>query len=341
MKVIKQCVGIDVSKDSLDCCMGSLNDDQQETFSKTKKFLNNEAGFHQLLKWVNSERRSSVVFVMEATGVYYENLAYWLHDHDEKLSVLLPNKVKHYAKSLNIKTKTDSKDARVLSQLGLERRVEHWQVPSKIMREIKFLSREYRETKVKLVQIKNQVHAKNHSYCCPSSTEKRLKRQVALLESQLLEVEAELRIMAMSDSQLYDKISRLCTIPGISFITVICILAETNAFALVTNAKQLVSYAGFDIQHNQSGLKEGKSKISKKGNSFIRHALYMPSLCASRHNPVMKEFYSQLSDRKPAKKIAVTAVARKLLILTYILWKNNDEFKPDYGHDQKLSILVK
>ena len=132
MKVIKQCVGIDVSKDSLDCCMGSLNDDQQETFSKTKKFLNNEAGFHQLLKWVNSERRSSVVFVMEATGVYYENLAYWLHDHDEKLSVLLPNKVKHYAKSLNIKTKTDSKDARVLSQLGLERRVEHWQVPSKI-----------------------------------------------------------------------------------------------------------------------------------------------------------------------------------------------------------------
>lgn len=337
MKIAKQCIGIDVSKDSLDCCIGSMDFDQNQHFSKSKKFSNTEEGFNELLKWVKVEDKLvEVFFVIEATGVYYENLAYWLIHHDQKLSVLLPNKVKHYAKSLNIKTKTDSKDAQLLSQLGLERKLNYWSIPSKMMREIKFLSREYRETKAKLVQIKNQLHAKNHSYGCPKSVERRLKKQISLLETQLLEVEAELRLQAMSDSKLYDKITSLSTIPGISFMTIICILAETNAFALVENAKQLVSYAGLDIQHNQSGMKEGKTRISKKGNSFIRNALYMPALCASKHNPVMKEFYNQLNERKPAKKIGITAIARKLLILTYILWKNDTEFNPLY-EQQKIA----
>ncbi|SEM47695.1 transposase, partial [Olivibacter domesticus] len=68
------------------------------------------------------------------------------------------------------------------------------------------------------------------------------------------------------------------------------------------------------------------SKISKKGNSFIRKALYMPALAASRYNKDLKVFYERIIDRKPAKKIGITAVARKLLILIYILWKNDQEY---------------
>ena len=327
MKTLKQSIGIDVAKDSLVCCIGSLDQDGQQTFSKTKSFTNDIEGFDQLLNWVTVSKCTETIFIMEATGVYYENLAYWLDGHSEKLSVLLPNKVKNFAKSLNIKTKTDGVDAQLLSRIGLERSLTHWKMPSKMMREIKFLSREYREVKAKLVVIKNQLHAKEHSYGCPSSIEKRLKKQVSLLETQLLEIEAELRTTAMSDSSLYDKIAKLNTIPGVSFMTIISIFAETNAFVLVENAKQLVSYSGLDIQHNQSGLKDGKTRISKKGNSFIRHALYMPALCASRHNPDMKVFYTRLIERKPAKKIGITAVARKLLILMYILWKNDKEFE--------------
>jgi transposase len=287
-----------------------------------------------LLQWVTPAKGDDVVFVMEATGVYYENLAYWLDSKGEKLSVLLPNKVKHYAKSLNLKTKTDGVDAQLLSRLGLERKLKLWTIPSKIMREIKFLSREYREDKEKLVIIKNQLHAKEHAHGCPASIIKRLKKQIAVLEAQLLETEAELRVAAMSDSLLNDKIAKINTIPGISFMTTISILAETNAFALVENAKQLVSYAGLDIQHNQSGTKEGKTKISKKGNSYIRNALYMPALCASRHNPNLKSFYHRLIEKKPAKKIGITAVARKLLILTYILWKNDTEFEPEHAQSK-------
>jgi transposase len=330
MKTLKQSIGIDIAKDSLVCCIGQLNPDEQYSFSKTKTFNNDLQGFDQLMQWIAPSKCSDVVFVMEATGVYYESLAYWLDSKGEKLSVLLPNKVKHYAKSLNLKTKTDGVDAQLISRIGLERKLPLWTLPSKIMREIKFLSREYREDKEKLVVIKNQLHAKEHAHGCPASIIKRLKKQIAFLEAQLLETEAELRVTVMSDTLLNDKVARISTIPGINFMTIISILAETNAFALVENAKQLVSYAGMDIQHNQSGTKEGKTRISKKGNSYIRNALYMPALCASRHNPAMKTFYNRLIEKKPAKKIGITAVARKLLILTYILWKNDTEFELDH-----------
>lgn len=340
MKTQRQCIGIDVSKDSLECCIGSIDSEQNEKFSKSKSFNNNEDGFKQMLQWVNESRSSqSPIFIMEATGVYYENLAYWLDSRGEQVSVLLPSKIKHFTKSLNVKTKTDSVDAKVLSKIGLERKMPIWTMPSKMMRQIKFLCREYREIKAKLVVAKNQLHAKSHSYDCPKTVSKRLTKQINLLETQVMEIEAELRVAAMADSAFYDKINRLQTIPGISFITIICILAETNAFALVVNAKQLTSYAGLDIQFNQSGNKTGKTKISKKGNSFIRNALYMPALCASRFNPSMKEFYLRLSEKKPAKKIAVTAVARKLLILIYTLWKNETEFTANYEKVGRLNDL--
>jgi len=326
MKSLKQSIGIDVAKDTLVCCIGGSDQNEQFSFSKTKTFSNDIKGFAQLMQWVTPSKGNDVVFVMEATGVYYENLAYWLDSKGEKLSVLLPNKVKHYAKSLNLKTKTDGVDAQLLSRIGLERKLTLWTIPSKIMREVKFLSRAYREDKAKLVIVKNQLHAKEHAHGCPASVIKRLKKQIAFLQAQLLETEAELRVTVMSDSLLSDKVTKISTIPGISFMTIISILAETNAFALVENAKQLVSYAGLDIQQNQSGAKEGKTRISKKGNSYIRNALYMPALCASKHNPDMKVFYNRIIEKKPAKKIGITAVARKLLILTYILWKNDTEF---------------
>ena len=331
----KQCVGIDISKDHLDCCIGCIDSDQNHKLQNNKRFSNNETGFKALLNWVSDlQVTENLMYVMEATGVYYENLIYYLTENDCKASVLLPNMVKHYVKSLNIKTKTDKVDAEVLCRLGLERRLGFWQKPSGIMRELKFLSREYREIKYKINQVKNQLHARFYSYQCPESTEQRLKRQIALLETQALEIEAEIRTLVMTDRSFYDKIQRVCTIPGVSFITVVCVVAETNAFALISNSKQLTSYAGLDIQQNQSGSREGKTRISKKGNSFIRYALYMPALCASRFNPSMKSFYRNLTERKPAKKIAVTAVARKLLCLIYVLWKKEEEFNINYEENK-------
>ena len=91
------------------------------------KFSNKQEGFEALLKWVKERAKVKEVHaVMEATGIYHENIADYLYSLSIKLSVELPNKIKHYAKCLNLKTKTDSVDARTIAQYGLERRPPLW-----------------------------------------------------------------------------------------------------------------------------------------------------------------------------------------------------------------------
>jgi len=113
-------------------------------------------------------------------------------------------------------------------------------------------------------------------------------------------------------------------------MTIITTIAETTCFALVTNQKQLSSYAGYDVVQKESGKSKCKTCISKKGNKYLRRAFYMSELSACRHNKKMKEFYIRLAIKKNNKKIALIAVARKLLLLVYTLWKKDVEYDPDY-----------
>jgi transposase len=332
MKKLKHVIGIDVSKDSLAVCFGSISEKQKTTYVKHTQFSNNRKGFEGLLEWASSlqDKESSICFVMEATGVYYENLAHFLSDHSQPVHVLLPNKTKHFAKSLDIKSKTDEIDAKMLAQIALERELDKWQPHSSVMHTMKQLSREYRDLKKKLTALKNQLHAKEVSYNCPKQIIKRMNAQIKLMEAQSLQVESEMRELCAENDELAEKIAKIETVPGLSFMTIITIVSESNGFVMFENSKQLVSYSGYDVMHNASGNFKGKSKISKRGNRYIRAALYMPALCAIQHNPILKDFYDQLVERKKIKKVGVTAVARKMLALTYTLWKNNTEFDLNY-----------
>lgn len=331
MNILKQAVGIDVSKDELVCAIGRIDQTQTIHWGPGKAFANTLSGFSKLLKWAHKHCPSDqlpIWFVMEATGVYYESLAYYLAAAQMSVSVLLPNKTKHFAKSLKIKSKTDPIDAEILVKIGLERKLDLWKPATEQMRAIRVLSREYAELRRKRTAVKNQLHAKKHAFDVPRSTIKRLKQQIRFFDKLLLEIEKELREIVQADEFLAEKLARLETIPGLGFMTLIAIIGETHGFALIRNAKQLASYAGLDVVHRQSGKWVGKSYISKKGNRFIRSAIYMPALSAIRCNTVLKQFYQRINTHKPAKKIGVMAVARKLLILIYTLWKNDTVYKP-------------
>lgn len=330
MKIIRQALGIDVSMKKVDCSISYQNANREIIILSNKEFSNNPKGFNELFVWLKKNALSgiSLSIVMEATGVYYENLAFYIYENTSyDLSVVLPAKVKYYFKSLSHKTKTDKIDAIMLSQYGIERNLSLWQPPSYKLKEIKSLCREYRDSKKNINQLKNQLHAKKHSYKPTPSTIKRLNRRIELFEFQCLEIEAELRKLVYESDFLNNKIEKICTIPGVGFITAISVVAESNGFVLIRNAKQLTSYAGLDVQHNNSGMKTGKSRISKKGNTYIRQALYMPALSASRVNKNLAEFYTRINNKRNCKKIGLIGVSRKLLILIYTLYKNDECFK--------------
>lgn len=150
----------------------------------------------------------------------------------------------------------------------------------------------------------------------------------------MLEIKTEIKIMVDSDDLLKEKITNVCTIKGIRFMTAITIIAETNGFALATNQRQLVSY---DIVQNQSGTTlNGKTRISKKGNNRIRKALYFSSISVSQFDTKHKRVYSQIYEKTTIKMKGIVAVHRRLLVLIYTIFTNNVPYDPNYKQNQKI-----
>lgn len=330
--VLKQALGIDVSKDSLSFCLGALQENLEKEFKLGSEVSNNISGFKQLSKWL----RSSVymdelpVIVMEATGVYHEKIANYLYDLGYKVCIMQSGRVKRYAQSLDQRSKTDALDSKMLSMLGLERKLTQWSPPSKALQELRSLSRE-RSTLVKERSIdKNRIHAIKTASYTHKSTLKRFHKRLKLLDLQITEIEAEMLELVNLDSVLSKKLKLLKSIPGVSFICGITVIAETLGFSMINNAKQLVSYSGYDVILKESGNYKGKTRISKKGNKHIRAILHMPSMTAIRVNPTLKPFYDRLKPKKIKPLIALVAVQRKLLILMYTLWKTNQYYDAQY-----------
>ncbi len=335
MSVIKYVVGIDVSMESLSLRLGSIDDRQEKHFMDAATFPNQGRGFRKLLAWTKKhlvDPRAAVWFVMEATGVYYENLAHFLVEHDCLVTVILPNKLKHFAKTLDNKSKTDRLDARSICQFGLERGLTRWQPSSPQMRLLKELTREYDTIQRMATQVKNQLHAKDFAHKPLAETTKRLHAQLLLFRQQLSSIEHQIRSIVDDDNDLQTRIGNITTAKGIGFMTVVRTIAETNGFAFITSQKQVASYAGLDIVIKQSGKRQGKPGLSKKGNKHLRRAVFMPALAACRYNQHLKAFYLRLVRSKANKKVALLAVARKILCLIYTLWKKNVPYNPTYQH---------
>jgi transposase len=333
MNILKQTVGIDISFKSFDASFGTIDTQQNTSISQAKSFKNSPAGFKLFLQWIKKSIVSHdvpLIFVMEATGVYYEHLAHFLVQQGYQVAVVLPNKIKNYAKSLQSKSKTDPIDAATITRFGLERQLLPWTPPSESLKTLRDLCREYHCLKTNITQIKNQLHALKASFKPHRESFKRKSLLLKFLQRQIALITKELRALVKSDPVLSKHLKQIKTAKGLGDITILTVLAETRCFQLISNHKQLTSYAGLDIVFNDSGMKKGKSSISKKGNTFIRKAIFMPALSACRANPQLKAFYQRLLAKGKNKKLAIIAVARKLLLLIYTLWKSNSVYIPNY-----------
>ncbi|HKK26127.1 MAG TPA: IS110 family transposase [Gracilimonas sp.] len=326
-------MGIDISMDDFHVCAKVKKSTGEVKIKGTRSFANTEKGFRAFYTW--SKKRVGVedelYFVMEATGVYYENLAYFLYAQGEYTAVVLANKAKNFAKSLNIKTKTDKVDSKIIAELGLERKLERWEPMSSHYKEVRDLCRELLSLKKEMTRAKSQLHAMEHSYRKSSRVIKLKNEQIDFYENAIDEIHEELKRLVADDLELKEKLEKVQTIPGIGFETSIILASETNGFRLFKNIRQVVSYAGLDVAFNESGIFKGKTRITKKGNSRIRQALYMPSLSALRDNEPIKMLYERVCERNPeVKKKGVVAAMRKLLILTFVLWKKNEAYDKNY-----------
>lgn len=332
-KVVKQVVGIDVAQDELVVCIGRMYDDWTPELYGHKNFPNTSKGFILLTDWVSklSDGTVELRYVMEATGVYHESLAYFLSDRGERLSIILPNKISNYSRTLDVKTVTDKTASEAITRFGLERKLDNWEPPKGIYKTLQQLTRERDQVVETRTVAKNQLHAEGSGAKPNKTSLARIKKHIAFLDKQEQEIKEELAQLIKENAEVKRIVIILCSLPGIGLLTAVTILGETNGFNLIRNKRQLASYAGFDVKEKQSGTSvRGKARISKRGNKYLRKAMHMPALAAIRHDERFKAIFARIVSKHGIKMKAAVAVQRKLLEMTYTLYKKQEKYDNAY-----------
>jgi transposase len=332
-KIVKEVVGIDVAQKELVVSLGRMFQDLDIEIFAHKVFANNEKGIRSMIQWVSSlcEGKGQIRYVMEATGVYHEKLAYTLEGMDIDVSVILPNKISNYARSLEIKTVTDKTASQAIAQFGLERKLDNWVRPKDIYRELKQLTRERDQIVGERAMVKNQKHAEKSEAMPNRKSIERIEERIKFLNRQEKEIKADITKLVNSDPEVRDRIKNICTIPGVGELTAVTVLAETNGFELIRNKKQLTGYAGFDVREKQSGTSvKGKPRISKRGNRHLRKSMHLPSLSSVKHNGSHRDLYIRIVSKSGIKMKALIAVQRKMLELIFVMDKNQNPYQDEY-----------
>jgi len=332
-KIVKQVVGIDVAQKELVVSLGRMFDDWTPELYGSKTFQNTQKGFMAMVSWVRklTEESGGIRYVMEATGVYHEALAYYLDQEGYDITIVLPNKISNYFKTLEVKTITDKTSAGTIAMFGLEKKLQTWKRPKKIFRDLRQLTRERDQIVEERTMVKNQLHAEQAEAYSNPSTVQRIKKRIQFLNQQETEIKVEIAALIKTDEPVSESVKLTSSVTGVGLLTSAIVLAETNGFELIRNKKQLTSYAGLDVIEKESGTSvKGKPKISKKGNKYLRKAMHLPALAAIRYDQRFKAIYARLVAKHGIKMKAAVAVQRKILEMIYTIYKTGLQYDKDY-----------
>jgi transposase len=174
---------------------------------------------------------------------------------------------------------------------------------------------------------RNRLHAAQSSQAVPGCVIQDLKRSLVSVERRLVKMRREAMALVRNDAEVEQRFRLLTGIPGIAEVSALALLGELALLPPHLTARQWVAHSGLDPVHQQSGTSvHRRSRISRQGNRYLRKALYMPALTATRFDPHLKAFYAQLLARHKAKLQALTAVARKMLHAIYGIFKTGTSY---------------
>jgi len=320
LSVVTAVLGIDVGKK--DCHATLLVDDR--TWSKS--FPNTKAGLAQLATWLKNRKVSQVHACLEATGGFEEALALDLHERGYRVSIVNPSRVKAFAQSEMLRTKTDAVDAALIARFCKAHEPEAWTPLAPEIRALQALVRRHSNIQDMLLTENNRLGAAR----IDEAVERSLREHIEFLEMELQAVEEEIKHLIDRHPPLRAQRDLLTSIPGVADLTASRILGEMPNIAEYRSAKAVAAFAGLSPRENQSGTMRGRTRLAKTGNARLRTMLFFPAISAARHNPILKALYERLVAAGKPKMVALAAVMRKLLTLAYGILKHKQPFNPAY-----------
>nr|WP_170161033.1 IS110 family transposase [Methylocaldum marinum] len=311
-------LGIDVAKAKLDCALRLPNGK-----FRTKVIANSQDGFATLVTWLTGPEARNVHVCMEATGVYWEDVAQCLATQGFTVSVINPAPIKAYAASRLTRTKTDAVDARLIAEFCAERHPPPWQARSEAEIALRALVLRLDALQALRTQESNRLEVAR------DAVRTNIQEHLNWLDQQIKSLIKTINEHIASNPDLKGKRELLESIPGIGERTIAILLAfyaEPSRFA---NSRQAVGFAGLDPRRQESGTSvKTKPRLSKAGHAFLRKALYMPAMVILYKTAWGQPFKNRLAlSGKPAKLI-IGAMMRKLLQVAFGVLKSGKPFDP-------------
>lgn len=289
-------VGVDVAKSRLDVA----------TTQSQAVFTRDPGGLDRLVAWLR-ELAPGAHVVLEASGGYERQVVGWLQAHDFPVSVVNAGWVRNFARSQGRLAKTDRIDARVLVDFAAANAPRLTAPVSPEQQKLTDLVR----ARQQLVSVRTLLQ--NHL----EHTRERLARRsqeelVELAATRIQRLEKALAALIAETPPLAARVQKLTAVRGIGPTTAALLLAELPELGTLSKA-EAAALAGLAPRNHDSGAFRGQRHIAG-GRPAVRTGLWMPTLVATQHNPILKAFYQRLRAKGKPAKVALIATARKLLI---------------------------
>jgi transposase len=300
--------GIDISKDVFDVFSSK---------SGHESFKNDEKGFKSFQKTVGED----ALVVMEATGYYHYRLAQFLFKKDIAVSVVNPLSVKRFIQMKLAKVKTDKSDAKAICEYAKANEVPLYNALTEVQAECLQLFRLLDNYLKKRTATKNKLHGEETLGVPSKFVYQSLKRDLKHLDKEINALEQ--RILQLVKQEQQQQLTLLKGIPGLGTKTALFLIVITDGFDKFETSNQLCSFVGITPTIRQSGSSvRGKSRISKVGNQKLRNLMFLCAFSACKHNKACREIYERIVSKGKSKKLALIAVANKLLKQAFAIAKS-------------------
>jgi len=322
-------LGMDVSKDKLDCC---LLRDAADTRRKTKVVANSPAGLTTLLGFVEKEGilPDELHVIMEGTGVYHQLAAETLSDAGMTVSIANPAQVKDFGRGMAVRTKNDTKDSFVLARYGALLKPAAWTPPPPAARQLQaYIARED-AIKKDILREQNR-REKSVIGRAPDDVLASIDETIGFLNAQLKAIRKKIDSHIDRHPDLKDDMTLLTSIPGVGPETGHHMLSvmHTHQFH---SAEQLAAYLGLVPVERQSGTSlHAHPRLSKAGPKGMRAALYMPAISALTWNPHIRALKQRLAAKGKCPMAIVGAAMRKLVHLCFGVVKTRTKYSPEHA----------
>jgi len=304
-------VGIDVGKDWLDVFIHPVN--------TRHRFANDTSGIGKLVK--QCARDHVHLIVIEATGKYHRQAHEILHEASFNVAVVNPYRSRKFADVLGQLAKTDTIDAELLAHFASIIKPQPTLPPSKHRKALRDLNVARRQVVDEIGTLNRQLSSTDHPFAA-----RQLRARIKMCERHRQALENEIHQLITTQDNLKHRFNILTSIPGIGPVTATTLLTDLDELGQV-NAREIAALAGVAPMNRDSGIMRGKRTI-RGGRPHVRHLLYMCAVSSSQRDTLMGNFYRRLVKQGKHPKVALTATARKLVIIANTLITEDRHWQP-------------